>query len=187
MEMSVAENPSDDRAAFWLGREYLYNQKRDECVATLTYYLSLPTARWGEERSAAMRFIARCYEEKGNQTEAFSWLMRAVAESSDTREPYLALAEFGYREHNWPLVYAMVKKGLGVERPSGSYLMEAKSWGSALDDFGAISAHHLGLYQEALAHARSACERDGEDQRLKANLVFFESMAAQREGGGEKL
>ena len=186
LELSVAENPSDDRAAFWLGREYFYNQRHDECVATLTKYLSLPSARWNEERSAAMRLIARCHQAKGDRTEAFTWLMRAVAECPDTREPYLALVEFGYREQNWPLVYAMVKKGLGVEHPSGSYLVEAKSWGAALDDYGAISAHHLGLQDEALAHARRACELAGNDQRLKANLAFFERIAAKSEGGGEQ-
>lgn len=45
-----------------------------------------------------MRFIAQCYEEKGNMKEARSWLFRALAECPDAREPYLALVKSAYKE-----------------------------------------------------------------------------------------
>lgn len=111
MELSVQENPLDDRATFWLGREYVYYKNYDKGIETLKKHLSIPTAKWNEERSASMRFIAKCYEEKGNLKEARLWLFRALAECPDVREPYLALVKSGYKEKNWPLVYAMVTLG----------------------------------------------------------------------------
>lgn len=98
MELSVQENPLDDRSMFWLGREYVYHGNFDKGIETLKKHLSLETAQWSEERSASMRFIAQCYEEKGNMKEARSWLFRALAECPDVREPYLALVKSAYKE-----------------------------------------------------------------------------------------
>lgn len=183
LELSVAENPLDDRAAFWLGREYMYYGMRDRCIETLKAYLALPTARWAEERSAAMRLIARCHWQNGDRQEAKAELFRAIAEYPTVREPYLAMAMLGYEEGNWPLVYAMVKKGLEITRPSGSYLTEPEAWGAALYDYGAIAAWQLGLLDEAVDLARAACREDGGNERLKRNLAFLEARAAERAGG----
>ena len=173
LELSVKENPQDDRAMFWLGREYMYHGKHDLCIETLEKHLSLPSAKWDEERSASMRFIARCYEAKGNLKESKAWLFRAMAACPDVREPYLSMAKVGYKEENWPLVNAMVKKGLSIVRKSGSYLVEPESWGFALYDYGAISTYHLGLYREARDYAVKACELNGTDERLKSNLKLI--------------
>ncbi len=173
LELSVSENPMDDRAAFWLGREYLYHEKYDQCIEALKRYLSIPSALWGEERSAAMRFIAQCWAAEGDWAQARGWLFRAIAECQDAREPYCAMADLAYKEQNWPLLYAMVKKGLSILRHSGSYLVEPASWGAALYDYGAIAAYQMGLSQEAYAYAFEACERSPGDLRLHANLEFL--------------
>ncbi|WP_330587950.1 glycosyltransferase [Anaerocolumna sedimenticola] len=65
LELSAKENPQDDRTAFWLGREYMYYGQYDKCIPELKRHLSLPSAKWDEERSASMRFIAKCYQLKG--------------------------------------------------------------------------------------------------------------------------
>lgn len=179
LELSARENPWDDRAVFWLGREYMYYGKYDSCIETLKRHLSLPSATWAEERSASMRFIAASYEAMGNLEEAKAWLFRAIAECPDVREPYLKLARLGYAEANWPLTYAMVKNGLAVTQKSGSYLVEQESWGSAFYDLGAISAYRLGLYGEAREYAVMALEIDDGDEHLKANLELIEREASQ--------
>ncbi|MDR1065922.1 MAG: glycosyl transferase family 2, partial [Clostridiales bacterium] len=103
LELSARENPLCDRVIFWLGREYMFCGKRDLCIETLKNHLSLPTAKWAEEKSASMRFIARCYEEKENLEKARAWLFRSIAECPHAREPHLALAKLGYKEKNWPM------------------------------------------------------------------------------------
>lgn len=67
LELSVEENPDNDRAVFWLGREYMFYKMYDKSIETLKKYLQMPTAVWNEERSAAMRFISNGYKEKGNK------------------------------------------------------------------------------------------------------------------------
>lgn len=174
LELSAQENPQDDRTMFWLGREYMYNKEYGKCIETLQKHLHLPAAKWTEERSASMRFIGDSYAALGNEKEAKAWLFRAAAECPHIREPYLGLARRGYMEKNWPMTYAMVKKGLAIKAKTGSYLMDPESWGYAFYDLGAISAYRLGLYQEARSFAVSALEKSPDDQRLKHNLTLIE-------------
>ena len=69
LELSVKENPSDDRAMFWLGREYCYEKQYDKCISTLEKHLAMPSALWDEERSASMRLISKSFLAKGKKNE----------------------------------------------------------------------------------------------------------------------
>ncbi len=173
LEISVQENPHNDRAMFWLGREYVYCGEYGRGIEVLKRHLTLPSARWREERSASMRLIAQCYEAQGNKNEVKSWLFRALGECPHVREPYLGLAQFGHRDKNWPLVYAMVEKGLSITHQGSSYLVEPESWGFALYDYGALSAYALGLYKKATHYALQAYQLNPTDQRLKFNLELI--------------
>ncbi|MBR0598688.1 tetratricopeptide repeat-containing glycosyltransferase [Sinanaerobacter chloroacetimidivorans] len=170
LELSAQENPDDDRGMFWLGREYMYYNEHDKSISTLMKYLEMPTALWKEERCAAMRFISKCYEKKGNQKEARSWLYKAIAECPSIREPYLNMAQLGYLENDWPLVFLMTGEALKINTKTGSYLTDPKSWDYTLYDLAAISHYRLGLYQRSYEFAQKACEIAPNDERLKNNL-----------------
>ena len=61
LELSVEENPNDDRNMHYLGREYMFHQRWNDCIDTLVKHLSLKKATWKDERCASMRFIGRSY------------------------------------------------------------------------------------------------------------------------------
>jgi glycosyltransferase involved in cell wall biosynthesis len=169
LALSAKENPEDDRVAFWLGREYGFHNRHDKAIAELRRHLTLPGATWDAERSASMRLIARAYRAKGDATEAFRWLLRALAESPRDREPYLALAEHAYAHSDWQLCFFAARKGLAITEKSGHYLEEAAAWGYALHDFAALACYSLGLKDEALRHAEDAFALAPEDERLRKN------------------
>ena len=87
LELSVAEAPEDDRNTHYLGREYLFYGRWDDCIRTLERHLSLPTAVWADERCASMRFLARAWRQKGRPKQARRWLWRAIGEAPHLREP----------------------------------------------------------------------------------------------------
>lgn len=174
LELSAKENPFDDRVAFWLGREYMYYDMHDKCISSLESYLKLPTALWDEERSAAMRFIAKSYKEKKDYVNARSWLYKAIAECQNVREPYIHMARLGYSEDNWPLVFLMITQALKIDNKSGSYLLEPESWGYEPYDLGAISAYKLELYELSCEYAKKALELSPNNIRLKNNLELIE-------------
>lgn len=185
LELSALEKPQDDRAAFWLGREYLYHGKYGPCIETLKKHLTLPSARWAEERSASMRFIGAAYEAIGNMEEAKSWLFRAIAECPGIREPYLKMAKLGYSESNWPLTYAMATKGLEITKRSDSYLTEPESWGYALYILKAISSYCLGLHEESREYLDAALSASGSNEGLKIKLRLAASMLANGQEGAQ--
>jgi glycosyltransferase involved in cell wall biosynthesis len=174
LELSAQENPADDRTAFWLGREYMFNGMPGKAIAELSRHLSLPSASWDEERCASMRYIAKSHQSLGDFWQAKQWLYRAIAECPGIREPYLDMARLGYLEQNWPLVYLMVDRTLQITQKSGSYLMEPESWGATPYDLGAICTYRLDLFEQSLAFAKKACELSPADDRLKKNLELIE-------------
>lgn len=177
LELSVKENPDDDRVVFWLGREYIYYKQWDNSIKTLKHYLSMPTAVWDEERCAAMRFIGRCYEQKGDKEQAKSWYYRAVAECPRVREPYLDFAMFGYFEKDWHLVMVMALEALKITKRTGSYLVEPKAWGFTFHDLAALSMYHLGMRKQAYIHAKAAYEMEPNNERLKNNMLLLQKWA----------
>ena len=98
LELSVAEDPEDDRNLHYLGREYLYYGRWDDCIRTLTRHLALPSAVWRDERAASMRYIARAHAQKGERDEARDWYLRAAAEAPHLREPWVDLAMLLYHD-----------------------------------------------------------------------------------------
>ena len=175
LELSAKENPADDRIAFWLGREYMYYKQHDKCIEELTRHLKLPSATWGEERSASMRFISKSHQSKGDMKQARIWLYKAIAECPHVREPYLYMARLGYLLNDWPLVFLMVVKGLAITEKTGSYLLESESWGYELYDLGAISCYRLELYEKSLQYALKACQIEPSNNRLKRNLELIKN------------
>src|ERR1700731_3024203 len=71
-----------------------------EGAAVLQRYLSLPTSTWTEERSEAMRYLARMQPEK-----RMDWLDRARIEAPHRRETWLDLAEELHGLADWPNLF----------------------------------------------------------------------------------
>ena len=97
LELSVLENPLDDRNMHYLGREYMYYGKWNECIDTLINHLNLKSATWKDERSASMRFIARSYKNLNRPFEARMWLDKAIEETPHLRDPYMEYALLEYK------------------------------------------------------------------------------------------
>ncbi|MPW24381.1 glycosyl transferase family 2 [Alkalibaculum sp. M08DMB] len=182
LELSLRENPDDNRGLFWLGREYMYHNKLDDSISTLKRYLDMPTSKWSEERCAAMRFIAKCHEKKGNFKESRIWLYKAIAECPFVREPYLYMAQLGYLEKDWPLVNLMTNEALKIKNKTGSYLLELQSWDYTLYDLAAISNYWLGLYQRSYEYAKKASEMSKGNERLKHNLHLIHQKMIESTG-----
>lgn len=165
---AAAEHPTDDRIAFYYARELFYKQRFGEALLEFQRYLSLPSATWKPERSAAYRMMAKCDPDNGER-----WLIAAVLEAPDRREPWYELAHFHYEHQNWRGCHMASAACLTIEEMPLEYLCESQAWGAAPHDLAAISAHHLGLHTEAAKHGTNALNFEPDNERLKANLSFY--------------
>ena len=177
LELSVAEDPEDDRNLHYLGREYLYYGRWDDCIRTLTRHLALPSAVWRDERAASMRYIARAHARKGERDEARDWYLRAAAEAPHLREPWVDLAMLLYENQEWEGVLYATACALKIRERPRTYICEAEAWGSLPHDLRCQAYYHTGRLPQALEEARLALAAAPSDPRLAGNAALLEKMA----------
>lgn len=178
LELSVKEDPEDDRNRHYLGREYLYKGRWDDCIRTLLHHLSMPKAVWKDERAASMRYIAMAYCRKGERTEARNWYLRAIAEAPYLREPYMDLAWMLYEEEAWEGVIYFTGCALTITERPKTYISEASVWGSLPYDLRAVAFARIGQKERGLEAAKKAWELAPEDERLQKNVKAIEAMGS---------
>ena len=177
LELSVLEEPEDDRNMHYLGREYYFHGRWRDAITTLRRHLLLPSATWADERCASMRYIARCYQQLGDDGEARRWLWRAVAEAPHLREPYLELARALYEAGEWDGVVYMCREALRITVRPRTYICEADSWGSLPYDLLSLGLYYTGRAEEAAKAAEQALTLSPTDKRIASNLELMRAKA----------
>ncbi len=170
LELSLKEEPNDDRCAHYLGREYMFYRRWDDCISTLKRHLSMPNATWKDERAASMRYIAKSYLNKGQRNEAINWYLKAIAEAPHLREAYIELANMLYEDKNWEGVIYFTGCALQIKERPLSYICEAAPWGSLPHDLRAIAYYNLGKFDLSLKEAKHALSFEPDNERLKGNV-----------------
>lgn len=176
LELSVKENPTDDRNVHYLGREYMYYGKWNEAIDTLIYHLSLPSATWPDERCASMRFIARSYTNIHRYEEAKMWLEKAIHEAPYLRDPYVERALLSYTLEEWDDVLKYGNLALEIREHPKSYINETFSFDGTINDAMAIAYYRLGQYEKAVTEVDEALKIRPQDERLLNNKKIFENM-----------
>lgn len=175
LELSVKEQPNDDRNMHYLGREYMYYHKWNECIDTLIKHLNLPSATWKDERCASMRFIARSYKALNRIEEARMWLDKAIKEAPHLRDPLIEKALLEYNQNNWEEVIIYCEKALKIDYKYKSYINEQFSWDNTVYDLLSIAYYYTNEYQKSLENVNKAIEMNPNDERLIDNKKLIEN------------
>lgn len=173
LELSVKEEPENDRNTHYLGREYMYYGKWKEAIEVLKKHISLKTATWKDERCASMRFISRCYKELKQYDDARKYLDMAIEEAPYLRDPYMERALLEYSLENYEEVEKYCLKALQINTHQKTYINEPFSWDNTVYDLLAISCYHLEKYNYAIYFIDKALEYTPNDQRLLNNKRIF--------------
>lgn len=173
LELSVKEDPLDDRNMHYLGREYMYYGRWNDCIDTLNRHLKLKSATWCDERAASMRFIGRCYKNLERYEEAKLWYQLAISEAPYLRDGYVEYAILMYQEKNYLEVINLLTKTLTIKKHELTYINEIFSWDYTADNMLACSYYYLGLYDIALFYMNRAVKYDRNNKMLKDNLEIM--------------
>lgn len=176
LELSVKEAPGDDRNMHYLGREYMYKGRWDDCIRTLKHHLHMPQAVWKDERAASMRYIARAYKNKGEAEEARNWYLQAIVQAPYLREAYIDLAWMLYEQEEWEGVIYFTGCALKLTERPRTYISEASAWGSLPYDLQAVAFARTGQKEKGLEAAKKAWELEPENERLGRNVKAIEKM-----------
>ena len=167
LELSVKENPNDDRNVHYLGREYMYYGKWNESIDTLIKHLKLPTATWKDERCASMRFIARCYQKLERFDEARMWLDKAMLEAPHLRDPFVERSLLEYTQNNFNEVKKYCLKALEIKEHPKTYINEVFSWDYTIYDLLSISYFYENNMNEALKNVDIAIKMNTDENNKK--------------------
>ncbi len=174
LELSVKETPEDDRNMHYLGREYMFYGRWNDCIDTLIKHLNLPTAKWKDERCASMRFISRCYINLKRYDEARMWLNKAIKEAPHLRDPYIEMALLESTFSNWDEVEKCCLEALKIDKYAKTYINEPFSWDHTIYDLLSLSYHFKGNNKLALEYVNKALEISPDDERMINNKKIFE-------------
>lgn len=173
LELAVSEDLNDDRSSHYLGREYMFRERWDDAIVELKRHLSLPSATWDAERAASMRFIGKCYGHKGDASEAYRWLLRACAEATMEREPWVDLGGICYQRGDHLGCYHAMIRALEIKERPMTYICDPSAWGSLPFDLAGISAYYLGLYRESVELSAQAIKLSPHEERLLENFKLI--------------
>ena len=174
LELSVQEDPNNDRNLHYLGREYMYYGKWNESIDTLIKHLNLKTSTWKDERSASMRFISRCYINLNRIEEAKMWLNKAIKETPYLRDPYIEMALLEYNLSNWEAVINFSNQALKINTHEKTYINEPFSWDHTVYDLLSIAYYNMGKYQLSLDNIKKALIISPDLERLINNKIIIE-------------
>lgn len=173
LELSVKEDPEDDRNMHYLGREYMFYGKYNEAIDTLERHLSLKKATWKTERCASMRFISRCYLALGRKEEALLWLKKAVKEEPNMREAYVELGKFYTMNKRYKLGKKYLLKALEIRNKSITYINEVFSWDETIPNLLSVCYYYLKDYKKSLEYINKALEMNPDSELLQTNKKFI--------------
>lgn len=174
LELSVKEDPTNDRNMHYLGREYMYYNQNDKAIKTLKKHLNLKNATWKDERCASMRFIARCYQRKNNYKQANIWYEKAIKEAPYLRDPYVEKALLNYLEQDYNKVIYLCNKALDITLNQKTYINEIFSYDHTIYDLLSLCYYYKNEKDLALYYINKAIEISPNLERLQKNKKFFE-------------
>lgn len=173
LKIATDEDPSNDRMSHYYARELMYMGKYAEAITEFERHLSLPNAKWAEERCSSLRYISRSYRFMGNNTEAIKWAIKATLEWPHSREPWLELARAAYSASDWTTCFWATSKCFAITQRGMTYISDGACWSWEPYDLAALAAYNLGLTAKAEEYGEKALELNPNDQRLINNLKFY--------------
>ena len=175
LELSVKEDPENDRNMHYLGREYMYYGKWNEAITTLKKHLSLKNATWKDERCASMRFIARSYLGLNDIDNAVYWYNEAIKEAFHLRDPLVELALVYYQLEDWEAVIKYCNAALNIPINAKTYINEVFSFDETIDDLLSLAYYNTRNIEKAVEHATKALEINPDNERIKNNLEIMKN------------
>ena len=169
LKLSTIEDPNDDRNAYYYARELFFNGMLKEASKEFKRHLSLPSAKWGAERAASYRYLAKC--EPQNKE---GYLLKAIEEDPNRREAKVELASHLYETSKWEKCYKQATDALSIKEKPLDYLCEDFAWGELPHDLASISAWNLGKTEKAIEHIKNAIN-------IKPNARFLNNLKHYQE------
>ena len=178
LELSVKENPTNDRNLHYLAREYYFYKQYKKAISTFKKHLKCKNAIWPDERCASLRYIAKCYSELKNKKSAEHYLLLAILESPNLREPYFELGEMYYNQKQYIKAIITFELMLKIKNRELNYISQAVCWSELPYDYLAICYYEIKNYKKAISNTEIALKLKY-SKRLENNLKIYKELLSK--------
>ena len=175
LELAVKEDPQNDRNMHYLGREYYFYGQYDNAIKTLKKHLSLKSAKWSDERSASLRYIANSYANLNKNRLAEKYFKLSIAETPKNREPYYELAKFYYKQQKYLDSVCMLESMLNINERQLNYISNPECWSYSVYDILSISYFNLKNKEKSLINCYKAMQLNPTNQRIVNNYNIIKN------------
>lgn len=172
LEQAVRETPTDVRMQWYLARELDY-QADARAAEAFERYLETPGGV-NTERAYARRMLARLQPDRRTKH-----LFAAMLESEHEPEAYLSCAEDARALGDTVAALHYARQAATCPPTSQTHASDPRAYGASAPQLAYECAWELGLFGEALEHAREAARRAPQDTMIVANLAYLERLSSE--------
>ena len=176
LELSVKENPKNDRNYHYLGREYKFYGKYKEAIKTLKHHLKMKNATWRDERCASMRFISRSYYNLKDYKEALRYAIMSISEAPYLREGYYETGLIYYHLNEYYKAKLYLLLALQIKSNPKTYINDPACYNGTIEDLLTICEYNLKNYKEAYIYVNKALKYNPNEPRLLRNKEIIEKL-----------
>ncbi len=176
LELAVAETPQDDRSVHYLGREYLFRGRWDDCIRTLKRHRPCPPPPGRMNGQPPCGLLPSPMSTRNSRRRPFAGICGRRRKRLTCGNPSWSSALLLYTQEEWDGVLYFTQKALNIRERPHTYICEARAWGALPYDLRCQAYYHTGRPQLALESARAALALEPQDERLQGNVKLLEGL-----------
>jgi glycosyltransferase involved in cell wall biosynthesis len=150
LELSVLENPRDDRNVYYLAREYFYRQEYAKAIKM--FEVAVEINNWPPEKGQALIFKAQCHAALGEDEKAIQCFYQSIAVHNIRREPFWELGNFYKAKGEWNKAITYHLAATGVPFQAQGYLNSKELYSWKVEDSLAFLYGKIGDYKKSKEH-----------------------------------
>ena len=175
LEAELRRDPDDPRTQYYLAQSWRDAGELDRALAAFRLRSANPEG-WDQERWYAGYQVARCLEQLGRpSSEVAAAYLGAYAERPSRAEPLVELARYEREQQRYEVAVLYARAARGIPYPGSDALFvdhDVYAWRA--DDELAVSCYWSGRLEEGLQAAERARAARPDDERLNANIGWFQ-------------
>lgn len=168
LELSVKEDPTNDRNTHYLGRELTFYSRWEDAIKVLEKHISMNG--WYAERAMSYMYLGRCHWNLGNKEAADAAWRKASEIATDHREAAFEAANSHYESGEWDKVIEFCTLLFRVKSQAGDYMTDQTAWGWKPYDILGIALWYSGDRDGARQVFAIACDKFPDNAHLRDNL-----------------
>lgn len=171
----VTQYGYDDAKVYYLGRQYYYDKKYVEAIATLSHFTSLGFV-WECEKADAFRMMSLCAKELYDYDSELKYAFNAIATDPLSASCFVNIGNIFYYNKNFAKAIPYFAAAIAVckEEKDFSYFDVGRDNREYPHNILALCYYNIGNKKMAEKYGKRAIELNPSDKSLRDNMKYYQ-------------